>query len=352
MVRLRLKGVYLSRKTLSDGKRADYYFLRGYGRLKPMEGDETADFSPGSPAFMRSYSAATAAPRIARTTNTLQSLIDGYQSCPQWTRLAERTRADYIKAIVKIETKFGVLPIPVVEDPAIRPRFLAWRNEMAKRSPRQADAVFAVLRLILEWGHDNGLLRHNHALRPKKVYHADRSEMLWLPEHIEAIRKVAPADILLAFELALGTGQRKGDLLKLAWSSYDGSRIKFRQGKRKRLIDMPVTKALKAVLDAAPRKAATILARNGKPWGAVNFDHQWRKTFVAAGLKDTGLHFHDIRGTTCTELADAECTPSEIGSMLGWKLATVNRMLDTYQAQTARQSNSAVAKLEARRSAS
>ena len=347
----KLNGVYRNRKQLSKGKFATYYYLRGFGALKPLAGDEAEAFHPGTPAFMRSYHAAIAAPRIARTSGALQSIIDGYQKSPQWTALGERTKRDYIQAIAKIEKRFGDRPLEVIEDPKIRPRFLGWRDEMAKASPRQADAVFGVLRIILEWGRDRGLVSHNHALRPKKVYKADRSDKLWLPEHIAAIRTSAPPDMLLAFELALGTGQRKGDLLKLAWSCYDGERVRFRQGKRKRLVNMPVTKALKAVLDAAPKKAATILSNNGKPWHAVTFDHRWRKAFLAAGLRDTGLHFHDIRGTTCTELGDAGATPSETAAFLGWTVSTVTRMLDTYQAQTAAQSNSAVAKLEARRNA-
>lgn len=355
-MRVRLKGVYRSRKVNAQGERRDYYFLRGFGALKPMNGDEEEDFRPGTPAFMRSYDAATKLPAKARKSGTLQSVIDEYQKSAQWTKLGERTKRDYIKAIARIETAkitkrdtlLGTLPLAVIEDPKIRPLLLGWRDSMAKASPRQADAIFGVLRIILEWGRDRGLISHNHALRPKKVYKADRSDKLWLPEHITAIRATAPDDILLAFELALGTGQRKGDLLKLAWSCYDGKRIKFRQGKRRRLVDMPVTKALKAVLDAAPRTAATILARNGKPWGMVNFDHKWRAAFLDAGLKETGLHFHDVRGTTCTELAEAGATPSEIAAMLGWTVSTVNRMLDTYQAMTASLSDSAVRKLEAR----
>jgi hypothetical protein len=70
---------------------------------------------------------------------------------------------------------------------------------------------------------------------------------------------------------------------------------------------------------------------------------------LEAGLD--GLHFHDIRGTTCTMLADAGCTPSEIAAVLGWTIRTVNDMLDRYQALTAAQSNSAVAKLESHRAA-
>lgn len=119
-------------------------------------------------------------------------------------------------------------------------------------------------------------------------------------------------------------------------------------GKPRRLVDMPVTQSLKRVLAEAPREAATILARNSKPWGEVNFDHKWRAAFLEAGLRDTGLHFHDIRGTTCTELGQAGATPSEITAMLGWTVSTVNRMLDTYQAMTAAMSDSAVRKLEAR----
>ncbi|WP_170841808.1 tyrosine-type recombinase/integrase [Sphingomonas gellani] len=301
---------------------------------------------------MRAYHEAIGAPKKARASGTMQALLDAYQKSPEWARLAPRTKRDYAGAIAKIEAEYARHPIEVLEDPKIRPRFLAWRDKMAEASARQADAVFGVLRIVLEWARDRGLLRHNHATRPKKVYRADRSEHLWLPPHIVALRAAASPSILLAFELGLSTGQRKVDLLKLGWSSYDGTRLRFRQGKRKRLVDMPVTKSLKALLDAEPRRTATILSHNGKPWTvsdkgqAVNFDHHWRSTVVAAGLN--GLHFHDLRGTTCTALAEAGATPSEIAAMLGWTVTTVNRMLDTYQAMTAALSDSAVAKLEAR----
>lgn len=346
-MRVKLKGIYRSNKTLANGKVVTYWYLRGYGALKPLAGDEDALFTPGDPAFMRAYNEAIKAPREARTVGTLQTVIDAYQKSANWSKLAARTRSDYVKAIARIEAKFGTCPLEAMEDPRIRVDLLEWRDEMATKSPRQADAVFGVLRIIIEFGRDRGLIRHNHATRPKKVYKADRSEKLWLPPDMAAFRAVAPADVLLAFELALGTGQRKGDLLRLPWTAYDGERLRFRQGKRRRLVDMPVTRALKAMLDKAPRKATTILSRNGKPWGSVNFDHHWRKAVLDAKLD--GLHFHDIRGTTCTALAEAGATPSEIAAMLGWTVSTVMKMLDTYQAMTASLSNSAVAKLEAKR---
>jgi integrase len=218
---------------------------------------------------------------------------------------------------------------------------------MRKRSPRQADATFGVLRIILEWGRDRGLLSHNHATRPKKVYKVDRSEKIWLEADLEAFRAVAPHEMRVALELALWTGQRQADLLKLGWSAYKDGRLSFRQGKRHRKVDMPVPLGLRKLLDVEVPRAATILTTSsGKPWGQIHFQHNWRKATLAAGLD--GLHFHDIRGTSCTMLADAGCTPSEIAAMLGWTIRTVNDMLDRYQALTAAQSNSAVAKLEKR----
>ena len=294
-MRLRLKGVYSNKKRLSDGSYKTYYTLRGVGALNPLPDDEGEIFAPGTPAFMRAYHAAIDAPRKARAAGTLQSIIDGYQRSHAFTSLAPRTKSDYLKAIIKIETvkltentpAFATYPIEVVDDPKIRLRLLDWRDSMAKSSPRQADATLGVLRIILEWGRDRGLLSHNHATRPKKVYRADRSDKLWLPNDLAAFRSSASDEMLLALELALWTGQRQADLLKLGWSSYDGAEL-------------------------------------------------------------DGLHFHDIRGTTCTMLAQKGATPSEIAAVLGWTVTTVNQMLDTYQAMTAQLSNNAVAKLEAK----
>ncbi|NML93759.1 tyrosine-type recombinase/integrase [Novosphingobium olei] len=356
-MRLKLKGVYASHKKDRLGRLKDYYYLRGYGALRPQPGDEEADFTPGSPAFMRSYQAAIDAPRRARVTGTLQEVIDGYRKSPQFQQLAERTRSDYLGHLDKIAAAkfspktpaFGTYPLAVIEDPKIRKRLLDWRDEMAKSSRRQADATFGVLRIILEWARDRGMISHNHATRPKKVYKADRSDKLWLPEHLDAFREHATPELRLALELALWTGQRQSDLLQLGWSAVKDGRLTFRQGKRKRKVDMPLPAALKAVLDAAPKKATTILATDkGKPWTVkprpIHFMHKWREVALAAGLD--GLHFHDLRGTTCTMLADAGCTPSEIAAVLGWTLKTVNEMLDRYQSMTATQSDSAVAKLE------
>lgn len=181
--------------------------------------------------------------------------------------------------------------------------------------------MFGVLRLILEWGRDRGLIAHNHAIRPKKLYKADRSDKLWLPHHLDAFRAVAPPQMRLALELALWTGQRLSDLLRLGWASYDGKRIAFRQGKRRRKVDMPFAAPLKALLDATPKKALTILtAPNGKPWRVdpkpTHFQQCWRKTAGLSRAKAEGKALGRPSSLDAKQLAEVRRKRSE-GVSLG-----------------------------------
>ena len=67
--------------------------------------------------------------------------------------------------------------------------------------------------------------------------------------------KVAPVELQRALILALHTGQRQGDLLRLDWNNYDGAMISLRQGKTGRKVEIPCTKALKRMLDGLDRDA-------------------------------------------------------------------------------------------------
>ena len=92
---------------------------------------------------------------------------------------------------------------------------------------------------------------------------------------------------------------------------------------------MPCTKALKSTLDAAYRRAAVILTtKTGRSYSKRYLAQQWEKTCKAAGIVD--LHFHDIRGTTVTMLAEAGCTLPEIVSIAGHTLRRAQDILDKY----------------------
>jgi hypothetical protein len=125
----------------------------------------------------------------------------------------------------------------------------------------------------------------------------------------------------------------------------------LRQGKARRLgreaplIRVPCTKALKSTLDAAYRRAAVILTtKTGRSYSKRYLAQQWEKTCKAAGIVD--LHFHDIRGTTVTMLAEAGCTLPEIVSITGHTLRRAQDILDKYLARTSKLAESEIAKFE------
>lgn len=126
-------GLHRSPAKLADGTRRTYYYLgKGGSRI---EGEY------GSPEFADNYRNAVAA-KVPTPADKLQAIINAYQASPSgdgtgkaFRDLAPRTRADYIKHIRVIEKRFGTMPIAALGDPRARALVLAWRDELAKKSP-------------------------------------------------------------------------------------------------------------------------------------------------------------------------------------------------------------------------
>jgi integrase len=163
----------------------------------------------------------------------------------------------------------------------------------------------------------------------RRLHRVDRSELIWLPEHIEAFMRAAPVELQRSLILALHTGQRQGDLPRLAWGNYDGMLISIRQGKTGRKVEIPCTQALKRMLDGLDRTTAVVLTtKTGLPWKPRYVKAQWEAASKQAGI--TASHFHDLRGTAITMLAEAGCTTPRIAAITGHSLKTVTTILDKY----------------------
>jgi hypothetical protein len=51
--------------------------------------------------------------------------------------------------------------------------------------------------------------------RGGRLYEADRADIIWLDPHIKAFCSTASAELQFALLIALWTGQRQGDLIKI-----------------------------------------------------------------------------------------------------------------------------------------
>lgn len=338
MAHVRLKGLNRVSKRLADGSRVTYYYAWKGGPRLPGK--------PGDPEFIAAFYEAVAQ-KAKQPSGTLQTLINAYQDSSKFLDLAPRTKRDYVRHVRKIESQYADFPVEALADRAARGEFLSWRDKLAKKSRRQADYTYSVLALIVAWAYDRGLAPCNPCERPRKVYRSERIDNVWTVDDETLFLFSAPAHIGLAFTLALWTGQRQGDLLRLPWSAFDGQTIRLRQRKTGARVVIPVGAPLKTLLEATPKTAVTILATTRKTaWTESGFRASWRKACQKAGID--GLTFHDLRGTAVTRLAVAGCSTAEIAAITGHKLSHVAAILDAhYLSRDSALGVSAIQKLEA-----
>jgi integrase len=354
-VRVRLRGINTTTKTLGDGTKKTYRYHRATGIALDGEPD-TAD-------FVASYAAAEATMRDKRK-GVFSQLSSEYTSSEEFkTLLGESTQASYKRMLGKAEEEFGDLPISALNDPRVKGEFLDWRDRIAKSSgKREADHRLSAVSACLTWAADRTKIDANYLRGFTRLYHQDRSEIIWLPEHIEAFMNVAEVEMQRALILGLHLGQREGDLLKLPWSAYDGEAIRLRRRKsRRKGIDAPVgeircTRPLRQMLDSMDRLSPLILTtKTGRAFKKRYFCRLWAETMVKAGIetvqlpdfdKPVRLHFNDLRGTSVTLLAEAGCTVPEIASITGHSLETVTTILKRYLKFTKGLADRAMSKFE------
>jgi integrase len=336
-MRIRLRGINVVTKKLADGTSKTYWYA--------WKGGPALCGQPGSPEFVASYNEAIAR-KVMPPRGTLLSVLRQYQESEDFRGLADSTRRGYVALIMRIEKQFGDFPLSALTDRRTRGVFMAWRDQLAGSGRRQADYAWTVLARVLSWALDRGLIAANPCARGGRLYRGSRAEKIWTADDEAAFLKSAPTHLHLPMLLALWTGQRQGDLLRLPWSGYDGTHIRLRQSKTGTRVVVPVGAPLKAALDATPKRSTIILTNSdGKPWTSDGFRTSWGKASKRAGV--SGVTFHDLRGTAVTRLAVAGCTEAEIATITGHSLRGVRAIIDThYLARDPALGESAIRKLE------
>lgn len=329
-----LKGIHEVKAKLAAGEQIYYYAWRGGPRIKA---------EPGSPEFVRQYNEAIAKRKMPPE-GLLFTLISEFKASSEFTGKSASTKRAYTSYIKIIEKEFGDMPIAALEQPGVRGVFKTWRDGMSS-NPRKADYAWTTLARILSVAKDRGRISVNPCERGGRLYSADRSDKVWGEDAIAKLFSVCSPQLELALILALWTGQRQGDLIRLPWSAYDGKAIKLRQSKTGRRVVIPAGDPLKEALRVAPRIGTLILNNSfGRPWTGDGFRTSWGKACTKAGIGD--LTFHDLRGSAVVRLALNHATVPEIATFTGHSLKDVESILDAhYLGRDVRLAESAVRKL-------
>jgi integrase len=280
---------------------------------------------PGSEAFRIEYSRALASisnkhesPVIG---GSVRALLRDFKSAPEWRALAPKTQADYARVLDHLR------PIGDFQaDNVHRQHVIRLRNKMGTNRRTQDLFVAAVSRMF-SVGIDLGYTDRNPAARIERLNDPESYE----PWPVEARHRFEasqmPDWLRDAYMLALWTGQREGDVQRLARARFDGTGFMIRQGRpgakrgkgrRGPVITLYVPAAAPLRSYLASRSFSSLLFVSDADGRAIKPDTS-RKTMRtqldAIGL--TTLHFHGLRHTTATALAEAGCTALEIMALAG-----------------------------------
>jgi integrase len=346
-MRAKILGINTVRKWLADGSLRIYYYHRDTGTR--LEG------KPGSPEFINSY--ARAEKKLTeRHVGLCAGLIRAFLTSPDFeNQLAASTQQEYRRILTAIDAKFGAVPLAAMVDPRFAGDALAWRDEIAATKPREADNRIVIFGRVLSWAKKRHKISANVLEGYERIYRSDRSEKIWLPEHIAIMQRTASPEFWPLFLGALFTGLRQGDLRKLPWSAYDGTAITWRVTKRRKgdagvKVTIPCTTVLRSLMDSLPRRGPLIFTTaTGRAWQKryVARHFETARAEAAKALPEVAdLHFHDTRGTAITMLAEAGASVPEIAAITGHSYRTINSILEKYLPRTRHLAEMAMAKLE------
>lgn len=282
---------------------------------------------------------------------TLGGLIRDWHRSPEWRALAPQTRATWSVALNRIEDKWGLLPLALWNDARMVGKVLAWRDSLAT-TPRAADIGVTVLSRLLEWGRLRARVTVNVAAGVPQLYRgADRAEIIWTPQDIDAFCRSAlvldAAEAIDALALDELTGFRLADLAAVGFAECGAEAIvrramKRSKGRRRRAVVpiLPQLHLLIAELRTRPRAAGVdtlLVNKSGRAWSADGLGKTISRVARHAGIvhreegePDRNKHLHDMRGTFVTHLCRARLTDEEIANITAWSPANVARIRRAY----------------------
>ncbi len=345
------KHVHRVRRETNGGTRFHFYAWRGGPKFWTDDHKH-----PTNPAFYTAFAHAVTLPKPAAYLTP--AMVDAFLSSPEMPK-AVRTRADYRLWGLRFAEAFKDDPAALFEEPESRGEVNEWRKAWG-HSPKQYDYAGTVVTRILNWARDEGRIRQHHCQGFKKVYAADRADIVWKPSDRAAVDAIAPAWVRRILTAACETGLRPGDLIRLSRADLQdtpkGQRIQVRTNKRKVTATIPVTPEMAQLIAQTPRDRILILTNaNG---GALTVHRiseglrQWRNK---AGLTPEALGYdlrlQDARGTAATRLLNAGLELKEIAQHMGWSVRTAAAVIEHYALVSPDETDSVLVKLALARGA-
>lgn len=309
-------------RTVRSRGRPYYYFHRNRGTVSA----EPAVRLPGEPfdargmpnaAWWDQYRLLVGSDEEGPKPGSFSALVREYKKSPEWRELGERTRQERVRHLDRIEAMWGGLPVKGLE-----PRHVLQIRDSYSETPASANNLLIAVSALVSWSIPRGWRQNNPCVGIKRLKLGEGYPP-WSWEQIELFRQHARAELWQAAALALYSGQRLSDVLKMRWDEVDGQLIgvNVQQNKTAKKLWVAMHAELKQLLSDIQRRDKTILTSSrGTPWTVDGFKASWSEQMKAealAPLRKAGCVFHGLRKSAVVFLLEAGCTDAEVAAITG-----------------------------------
>lgn len=235
-------------------------------------------------------------------THTVNEILDKFEA-EYIPTLGERTQKDYAYHVRTLRQWFGHR---IANE--LKPRDFRQFMAVIGRGKIQRNRQLAVLSCAFSlavgmwWMMDTNPCRdvRRHPSKPRTRYVTD--------EEFNSFRSSLPKRLQLAMDLALLTGQRQGDILRLHWGQVDRTAglIRIQQSKTGKRLGIRITPAVAEVLEHCASLGepgdTVIRKRNGSAYTSEGFRAIWQRyqrAWIARG--NLRFTFHDLRAKSASD---------------------------------------------------
>lgn len=256
---------------------------------------------------------------------TFAWLTNQYQKSVEYKALADSTQSDYAKTCELIDAELGGQPFALTTKKMIK----AIRDDYAA-TPRKAHKLKQMLSRLYTWSAENEIVGEGFnpaaGIKRIKTKGGEREIVPWSDPEIEWALAAADQYIKTVILIAVYTGQRREDVVRMRWDQWQGDLIRVRTSKTRQLIDLPCHPVLRAHLEqlkasrgAIPFHTAPIcVAANGKAWVTADaMSAALRRLVEKVDRMPNNRSMHGLRYAAAGRMEEGGATIAGIEAVLG-----------------------------------
>jgi len=203
-----------------------------------------------------------------------------------------------------------------------------WQSERLKKNkPSTVNRLTTCLKHMVNKGVEWGMASEEtlKCVRKVKLLEENNKRLRFLTvEECKALIDCCASHLRPIVTVALHTGMRRGEILRLKWDQVDLRHHfilldKTKNGERR---EIPINTTLEKLFDSIPRgfeSEYVFTDKEGKPYGEVK--HSFQTALKKAGIQD--FRFHDLRHTFASHLVMAGIDLTSVKELLGHKSLTM-----------------------------